>query len=119
MKGFSTPMGRPVAIAVVTYAAVVLYLWLAADVLTDRAWPATILAFGPRWPAALPLFPLALLVVVATAGPMARRLIGLVAVTGLVLVFGFMDYRLGRGRVAATPVLRIMTHNLGGSRVTG
>ena len=119
MKGFSTPTGRPLAIAVVAYAAVVICLWLAVDVLADRAWPATILAFGPRWPAALPLFPLALLVVVVTTGRMARRLIVLVAVTGLVLVFGFMDYRLGLGRVAATPVLRIMTHNLGGSRVTG
>ena len=119
MKGFSTPMRRLVAIAVVVYAAVVICLWLAVDVLADRAWPATILAFGPRWPAALPLLPLALIVVVATAGRVARRLIGLVAVTGLVLVFGFMDYRLGLGRAAATPVLRIMTHNLGGSRVTG
>ena len=60
MKGFSTPMRRLVAIAVVAYAAVVICLWLAVDVLADRAWPATILAFGPRWPAALPLLPLAL-----------------------------------------------------------
>jgi endonuclease/exonuclease/phosphatase family metal-dependent hydrolase len=64
------------------------------------------------------VLPLALIVVVATPGRVARRLIGLVSLTGLVLVFGFMDCRMGLGRVAGTPVLRIMTHNVGGSRVT-
>jgi vancomycin resistance protein VanJ len=107
-----------VTIAVCGYAAVVICLWLAVDVLADRAWPATLVAFGPRWPAALPVLPLALIVVVATPGRVARKLIGLVALTGLVLVFGFMDCRMGLGRVAGTPVLRIMTHNVGGSRVT-
>ena len=88
------------------------------DFLTDRAWPATLVAFGPRWLAALPMLPLTVLVVLTTPGRVARRLIGPLALTGVALVVGFMDFRMGFGRVAGTPVLRIMTQNLGASRVT-
>ena len=69
-------MRRLVALAVFGYAAAVICLWLAVDLLTDRAWPATLVAFGPRWLAALPLLPLALIVVFATPGRVAVRLIG-------------------------------------------
>jgi vancomycin resistance protein VanJ len=111
-------MRRLVTIAVFGYAGMVVGLWLTLEVLGDRAWPATLVAFGPRWLAAVPLFPLALIIVVAIPGRVARGLIGIVGLTGLVLLFGLMDLRLGLGRVAETPVLRVMTHNVGESRVT-
>jgi vancomycin resistance protein VanJ len=100
------------------YAAIVIGLWLAVDLLADRTLPATLVAFGPRWLAAVPLLPLALLAVLAAPARSARRLIGLLALTGLVLIVGLMDFRAGLGCVAGTPALRVMTHNVGGSRVT-
>jgi vancomycin resistance protein VanJ len=103
--------------AVFGYAAIVTCFWLAVDLLADRVLPATLAAFGPRWLAALPLLPLAL-IVVAMSGRERRRLLGLLALTGLVLIFGFMDFRVGLERAAGTSVLRIMTHNLGEGRVT-
>ena len=112
------PMRRLATIAVCGYAAAITALWLTVDLLSDRLWPATLIAFGPRWPAALPLLPLALLVVVATPARVGRRLIGIIGLTGLVLVFGFMDLRLGLEREPGTPVLRIMTDNVGGGNVT-
>jgi endonuclease/exonuclease/phosphatase (EEP) superfamily protein YafD len=112
------PMRRLATIAVCGYAAAITALWLTVDLLSDRLWPATLVAFGPRWPAALPLLPLALLVVVATPARVGRQLIGIIGLTGLVLVFGFMDLRLGLEREPGTPVLRIMTDNVGGGNVT-
>lgn len=92
-------------------------LWLAVDFLTDRAWPATLVAFGPRWWAALPLVPLA--VILVTKAPSAAwSLGGPVTLALVVLVFGLMDFRLGLGRAGGGPRLRVLTHNLGASRVT-
>jgi hypothetical protein len=50
---------------------------------------------------------------------MASRLIGVVTLSAFVHVFGFMDYRVGFGREPGSPVLRLLTQNLGESRVTG
>jgi vancomycin resistance protein VanJ len=111
-------MRRLAPIAVIGYAGVIICLWLAVDLLTDRVWPATLIAFGPRWLAALPLLPLAFIVVMATPGRVAGPLIGILGLTGLVLVIGFMDLRLGLERVAWPQVLRIMTDNVGESHVT-
>ncbi len=110
-------MSRLTAVLVYAYAAAALCLWLAVEFLTDRAWPATLVAFGPRWMAALPLVPL-LVLVVRKRSPMAWGPIVLISLTALVLAFGVMDIRLGLGRVVGTPVLRIMTHNLGEGEVT-
>jgi vancomycin resistance protein VanJ len=107
-----------VTFAVSGYGAVVICLWLVVDSLTDRTWPATLIAFGPRWAAAVPLVPLAFIVVLAVPRRTVQRLIGVLAMTALVLVFGFMDFRLGLGRRSGTPVLRIMTQNVGAGHVT-
>jgi vancomycin resistance protein VanJ len=107
-----------VTMAVVGYSVIVLGLWLGVDLFTDRVVAATLIAFGPRWPVALPLLPLALIVALALPRRVARRLLGLLMLAGLVLILGFMDFRLGLERAAGTPVLRIMTHNLGEGRVT-
>jgi len=107
-----------ITVAVFGYAATVICLWLAVNFLADRVWPATLVAFGPRWLAALPLLPLAVLVVLKTPARKARRLMGPLALTAVVLLIGLMDFRMGLGRVAGTPTLRFMTQNLGASRVT-
>jgi vancomycin resistance protein VanJ len=104
--------------AVLGYAAIVICLWLAVDLLTDRVFPATLVAFGPRWLAALPLLPLALIVGMTMPGRAGWRLLGLLALTGLAVIFGFMDFRVGLGRAAGPPVLRVMTQNVGEGQVT-
>lgn len=110
---------RPfVTVAVICYAVVVLFLWLAVTYLVDRIWPATLIAFGPRWLAILPLLPLTCKVVVGAPSRPALRLLALLALSGIVLVFGFMDFRFGLDRVAGTPMLRVMSHNVGEGRVT-
>jgi len=105
-------------LAVCGYAAIVACLWLAVHFQADRAWPATLIAFGPRWLAGLPLLPLAVLVVFKTPVGVTRKLIGPLALAGLALFLGLMDFRMGLGRVSGTPTLRFMTQNLGASRVT-
>jgi hypothetical protein len=94
-------------------------LWLALELLTDRVWPVTLLAFGPRWLATLPILPLGVLIVALMPGRIAAaKFMGLVALTGVIVVIGIMDFRLGLGRVPGSPALRIMTHNVGESVVT-
>jgi hypothetical protein len=109
-----------VTIAVAVYAVVVVCLWLFVELLTDRAWPATLVAFGPRWPAAIPLVPLAILVTFVASGRRGAGLTLLLGLTGVVLVVGFMDFRLGLERAPANPInrIRIMTYNMGESGVT-
>src|SRR5262245_24820101 len=80
--------------------------------------PATFVAYGPRWLSLLPLLTLAFIATVAMPGRAARRLAGVLTLTGLVLVFGVMDLRMGAGRATGAPVLRVMTHNLGEGHVT-
>jgi hypothetical protein len=104
--------------AISAYVVAVLSLWLGIDFLADRVWPATLLAFGPRWPAALPLAPLMLIAAMAPSRGIKRRHLALLTLAGLVLIFGVMDFRLGLERVSGTPALRIMTHNVGESHVT-
>lgn len=108
---------RVVMLAVSVYGVVVVGLWLAIELLTDRAWPATLIAFGPRWLAAIPLLPLAIIVVVVASGRQRAALILFLVVTGIVLVVGFLDFRLGPGRAPDNPIkrIRIMTLNLGTS----
>ena len=111
-------MKRLLTMAVLCYAALVLGLWQAVALWSDRFWPVTLIAFGPRWLAGLPLIPLLVLVMAALRGPLLWLLAGALACVGLVLVFGLNDFRLGLNRLPGTPALRLMTQNLGGSRVT-
>jgi vancomycin resistance protein VanJ len=85
--------------AVFGYAAIVTCLWLVVELLADRVVPATLVAFGPRWLAALPLLPLASIVAMAMRGRDRRRLLGVLVFTSVVLTFGFMDFRVGLERV--------------------
>ena len=120
MRGTTTISSRVVTFAVAVYGVAAVCLWLVIELLTDRAWPATLIAFGPRWPAAVPLLPLAILVLVVASGRQRAVLILFLVLTGIVLVVGFMDFRLGLARGPDNPIkrIRIMTYNLGGSGVT-
>jgi endonuclease/exonuclease/phosphatase (EEP) superfamily protein YafD len=110
--------GRTVTVAVMGYTGLVVALWLSVALLSDRAWPVTLIAFGPRWLAALPLVPLVMAVWLATSPPARYRLFGVLAFTTGILVVGFLDWRLGLGRVPGPSLIRLLTHNLGGSQVT-
>lgn len=100
------------------YAVTVTGLWLVLEFLVDRVWPATLLGFGPRWIAAIPLLPLAGWSL-AGARRQGRWLHGgVLTITAAVLLFGVMDFRLGLGRTSGVRPLRVMTHNVGGSQVT-
>jgi vancomycin resistance protein VanJ len=109
---------RLVTATVLGYAAFVVCLWQAVNRFSDRIWPVTLVAFGPRWLAAVPLIPLTLIVLASIRRRWAQRMIGLLALSGVVLVFGLMDFRLGLDRLPGTPSLRLMTSNVGGSRAT-
>jgi vancomycin resistance protein VanJ len=109
---------RTVSVAVCGYAAIILGLWLAVALLTDRGWLATLIAFGPRWLAALPLVPLALAVGLSTPPPANYRLFGLLTLTTCILVVGLLDLRFGLERAPGPPLVRLLTQNLGGSQVT-
>jgi len=91
-------MKRLLMITVSCYAGLVVCLWQGVNVLADRVWPATLVAFGPRWPAALPLVPLALVSLLWVRGRWAHIITALLTTTGVILVFGFMDYRTVDGR---------------------
>jgi endonuclease/exonuclease/phosphatase (EEP) superfamily protein YafD len=94
------------------YAVGVVALWLALQLLTDRLWPVTVLAFGPRWVALVPAFPLAAAIVVD--GRRYWRAVVLAA-TVMLATIGVMDARIGLQRASGEAMLRVMTHNLGGS----
>jgi|SoiMethySBSTD1v2_1073268.scaffolds.fasta_scaffold00140_45 vancomycin resistance protein VanJ len=100
------------------YAAAVVALWLAIEFLVDRLWPATLFAFGPRWIAAAPLIPLAGWAVLSAWRQRALRALGVLLVTACVLVFGVMDFRYAPRRTGGVADIRVMTFNLGASRVT-
>jgi hypothetical protein len=78
---FRVPIRRLVTFAVCAYAVSSVVLWLAVDTLADRAWWATLVAFGPRWLAVSPVLPLVLIIAVVTSGRMASRLIGVVTLS--------------------------------------
>ena len=96
------------------YAVTVIALWVVVEGLTDRAWPATVIAFAPRWPVAVPLLGLMALGVLTGFD---RRSAVLLLVTTLVLLLGLLDFRLGLGRTAEAASLRVMTQNVGASQV--
>jgi endonuclease/exonuclease/phosphatase (EEP) superfamily protein YafD len=103
------------------YAAAATGLWLAMAFLVDRVWPVTVFAFGPRWLAAVPLLPLGAWAVFAARHPRHRRrvilLLGTLAITAGLILFGVLDLRLGLKRASGAANLRVMTLNLGGSYI--
>jgi vancomycin resistance protein VanJ len=111
------PVRWRLTVAVASYAALAALLPI-VTLLTDLAWPATLVAYGPRWLTALPLVPLVPMVAMAKWDRSALRLLGILALSGLVLLFGFLDFRLGLFRGSGPRALRIMTHNLGAGHVT-
>jgi endonuclease/exonuclease/phosphatase (EEP) superfamily protein YafD len=112
---------RLATLAVCGYGLVVVASWLVIELLTDRVWLGTLAAFGPRWVVAIPLLPLTLLVAVTATGRRAAALLGVIGLTGVVVLVGVMDFRAGLGRAADNPLrrMRVMTYNLGAASVTG
>ena len=106
------------ALAVNGYFVVIVGLWLAVDMLADRVWPATLVAFGPRWVATLPLVPLALAVTLTAPRRVTPRLMAVLALASGVLTMGLLDFRLGLERTVGPPQLRLLIQNLGESQVT-
>jgi endonuclease/exonuclease/phosphatase (EEP) superfamily protein YafD len=102
---------------VCVYAGGVLVLWLAIDVLADRVWFATLAAFGPRWWAAIPLAPFALVLPILSRR-VAQPVFYILTFTGCALLLGTLDLRLGLASDSGPRVVRVLTHNLGGSRVS-
>ena len=90
---------------------VLLYGW------TDRLWPVTLIAFGPRWLLLLPLFPVAL-IAIGSPPPTRWVLCALTSITIVVMLVGVLDLRLGLSRSRETPTLRVMTANVGEGHVT-
>ena len=104
--------------AVHSYGAVVLIVWAAVECLTDRFWPATLVAFGPRFLAAVPIVPLAVALLFVHRRALRAWLAAVLVLTVAILVFGLMDFRLGWHRAPGPPSFRLLTQNLGHSEVT-
>jgi len=98
------------------YAALVGVLWCAVR-LTDRIDVATLIGFGPRWLAAVPLVPLTAWMIVAVPKRQMALIGGVLALSATALLIGVLDLRLGLGRTPGPPSVRVMTQNLGGSAV--
>jgi endonuclease/exonuclease/phosphatase (EEP) superfamily protein YafD len=107
-----------ISLAVWLYAASALALWLLIRFLVDRAWPATLIAFGPRWLALLPALPLVIVVLASAPRTAAYRLLAVLTTTTALLLVGVMDFRLDVAQSSVPADLRIMTHNVGESAVT-
>lgn len=103
--------------AVLVYGTAVVAMWVTVDLLADKWWWATLVAFGPRWIASLPLAVL-FAVVFMMPRQQAKALLTALTLSTVVLIVGVMDLHVGWRRSTEVVVLRIMTHNLGGARVT-
>ena len=92
-------------------AIVALAFWLLIRYAADRWWPATVLLYTPRWPLLVPL-----LVLVPWAWRTRRRWLWLPVLTGLFVLFPFMDFNVPWHRPAAAAPkafkLRLLTCNL-------
>jgi vancomycin resistance protein VanJ len=97
---------------VVAYAIGIVLLWLWMYLRGDRTWLATLFLFGPRWVCALPLLPLAVV-----AAIWHRRMLGVLALTAVLIVgpiLGFvLNFAGGDGMVA----LRVLTCNANQSQL--
>lgn len=88
----------------------VLAVWVLLHYFADRWWVATVLLFGPRWFAALPLIcfvPLALV--------LDRKAMVPLSLAGLLVFWPIMGFNLSlrRSSAVAVPDLRLLTYNIG------
>jgi endonuclease/exonuclease/phosphatase (EEP) superfamily protein YafD len=102
---------RALAAAIVVYALAIVALWAWMHFEGDRSWAATLFLFGPRWVCALPL---ALLV--PAAAVWHRRMLWLLAVTGLVILVPILGFQVHVGGAGEPYVLRVLTCNVGQRR---
>ncbi|MEP6763606.1 MAG: endonuclease/exonuclease/phosphatase family protein [Gemmatimonadaceae bacterium] len=102
------------------YLASVTLLWIVIRYLSEETLLATVIAYGPRWVALLPM-----LLLVPSAIVVSRRLLLPLALAGLICVFPFMGARITPATLFASfPVLptpgtfRLVTFNVaGGARL--
>jgi endonuclease/exonuclease/phosphatase (EEP) superfamily protein YafD len=101
---------RTLAVGCWLYLVLALGLWATLHVAGDRWWPATLLLFGPRWVALLPLAVLA-----PTALFLRRKSLRPLLVAAVIVVFPIMGFRLPWRAALATgpgsPGLRVLTLN--------
>jgi endonuclease/exonuclease/phosphatase (EEP) superfamily protein YafD len=110
--------GRLVDAAIWAYVVAVALIWVALERLTDRVAPATLIAFGPRWLLLVPALPLAIAAVTDGSRSQRVRRLCVLASAVTVLIVGVLDFRVGTGRNTGPLTLRLLTQNLGASRVT-
>jgi vancomycin resistance protein VanJ len=104
--------------SVYCYGVLVALLWASLTFPSDRVWPVTLFAFGPRWIVAAPWLPLAAIAVLFRRRVAAYRLFAVLALAAAIIVIGILDFRVGTGRASGPTLLRIMTQNVGNSRVS-
>ncbi len=98
----------------VAYFATGLTGWILLWAFGDSWWPGTLVLFGPRWILLLPL-----LVLVPVAALRQRRLLVPIAITGAMVLFPLMGYRVGLGGSGGDEKgdVRVMTFNLASGMV--
>ncbi len=101
-------------LAVVGYVLFLLLVWLILYVGGDNWWWATVMLFGPRWMAALPL-----LVLTPLAAIFERRLLLLLAAAAVLVGWPIMGWHFSLAKSAqnAPRDLRLLTYNIGGEIV--
>jgi len=104
---------RLLHLAVYGYAVAVLAVCVAIQFLVDRVWLATLVGFGPRWLTALPLLPLAGWAAWEWRREGSWPVLGALALAGVVLLAGILDFRLGLRRASGAADIRLMTWNVG------
>lgn len=96
-----------VAALVVAYAASIVALWLWMYLAGDRSPLATLFLFGPRWLCALPLA-----VLVPAAAIWHRRMLWLLAVTGVLILGPILGFEFHIAGTRGPPALRVLTCNV-------
>lgn len=103
----ASPPQRWLAVAIIVYTLSICVLWLWMRWQGDRSWLATLFLFGPRWICALPL-----LVLVPLAAVWHRRWLGLLAISGVVIVGPILGFQVHFSSVSAPFELRVLTCNV-------
>lgn len=101
---------RWLRIFVGVYLALLILIWVLLHFFADRWWVATLLLFGPRWVAAVPLLWFAPLALV-----LDRRLLLWLGAAALLVFWPIMGWNFSLNRAAAnvTPDVRLLTYNIG------
>lgn len=98
---------RILTVLIMIYALVILALWGWMHFEGDRSWAATLFLFGPRWLCAVPL-----VVLVPAAAIWRRRLLWLLAATGLVILVPILGFRFHVGGAGKPYTVRLLTCNV-------